>query len=95
MGTRCVSETETEERVTARVEADVRFRLEHETEHMFWEVKGMPTTRLRTERDNSAHATASCLFNRIPDVIAAKPGVVKVTELGPLKHTALIQARQT
>lgn len=89
VGTRCVSETETEEGVTARVEADVRFRLDHETEHMFWEVNGLPTTRLRTERDDSGHATASSLFNRIPDIIAAEPGVVKVTELGPLKHTAL------
>ncbi|MCY4425701.1 MAG: hypothetical protein OXC05_01520 [Halieaceae bacterium] len=70
VGIRFVSETETEEGVTARYEGDVRFLREDETEHMFWEVDGMPTTRLRTERDNSDHATAACLFNRIPDVVA-------------------------
>lgn len=90
VGTRFVSETETEEGVTARYEGDVRFLLNNEAEHMFWQVDGMPATRLRTERDNSAHATAACLFNRIPDVIAAEPGVMPVSKLGPLKHTALV-----
>ena len=90
IGTRCVGEVETEEGITARVEAETRFLRENETEHMFWEANGMPTTRLRTERDDSAHATAASLFNRIPDVIAAEPGLVPLAKLGPLKHTALI-----
>ena len=55
---------------------------------MFWEVDGMPHTRVRVERDDSAHATASNLFNRSPDVIAAPPGIVLVSQLGPMKHTA-------
>ena len=27
---------------------------------------------------------------RIPDVIAAGPGIVLVSQMGPLKHTALL-----
>jgi hypothetical protein len=42
------------------------------------------------ERLDAAHATAANLFNRIPDVIAARPGIVPVFELGPLKPTALL-----
>ena len=56
---------------------------------MFWSVDGLPHTRVRTEREDSAHATAACLFNRIPDVIAAPPGIVLISQMGPLKPTAL------
>jgi 4-hydroxy-tetrahydrodipicolinate reductase len=61
-----------------------------EVEHMFWEVEGKPRTRVRVERDDSAHATAGNLFNRIPDIIAAPPGIVPVYQLGPLKSTCLV-----
>jgi 4-hydroxy-tetrahydrodipicolinate reductase len=50
----------------------------------------MPHTRVRVERDDSAHATAANLFNRIPDIIAAPPGIQPVYRLGPLKTTAVI-----
>ncbi|MCY4426561.1 MAG: hypothetical protein OXC05_05965 [Halieaceae bacterium] len=41
------------------------------------------------QRDDSAYATASSLFNRIPDVVAAPPGIQTLSQLGPMKHTAL------
>ena len=50
---------------------------------------GLPHTRIRIERDDSSHFTCSSLFNRIPDVIAAPPGIQELYKLGPLKHTAL------
>ena len=89
LGTRIVGEIETKEGVTARAEIELRIFRPGEVEHMFWEVDGMPRTRVRVERENSAHATASNLFNRIPDVIAAPPGIVVVSQMGPLKTTAL------
>ena len=46
--------------------------------------EGTPRNRIRVERLDSAEATAGNLFNRIPDIIAAPPGIVPVTELGPL-----------
>jgi hypothetical protein len=66
---------------------------EGELEHMFWSVDGKPRTRVRTERSDPAHATAACLFNRIPDVIAAPPGIVLISQMGPLKHTALQESK--
>ena len=57
-------------------------------EHMTWEVQGTPRNRVRVERLDSAQATAGNLFNRIPDIIAAPPGIVPVTELGPLISSA-------
>lgn len=89
VGSRLISEVETNEGVTARSEIELRFFQEGDVEHMFWSVDGKPRTSIRTEREDSAHATASCLFNRIPDVINAKPGIVLVSQMGPLKHTAL------
>ena len=89
LGWRSVGEIETKEGVTGRVEMELRLFREGEVEHMFWSVDGKPRTRVRTERSDSAHATASCLFNRIPDVIAAPPGIVTVSQLGPLRSTAL------
>ena len=89
VGSRYISEIETKEGVTARSEIDTRLFKPGEVEHMFWSVQGKPVTRIRVERDDSAHATAANLFNRIPDVIAAPPGIVIVSQMGPLKHSAL------
>ena len=89
VGSRVIGEIETREGGTARAEIDLRLFKAGEVEHMFWSVEGMPHTRIRVERDDSAHATASNLFNRIPDVIAAPPGIQENYKLGPLKHSAL------
>lgn len=89
VGTRIIGEIETREGVTARAEIELRLFKEDEVEHMFWSVDGKPRTRVRTERSDSAHATAACLFNRIPDVIAAPAGIVLLSQLGPMRHSAL------
>lgn len=85
-GTRIVAEIDTAEGVTARAEIELRLFQEDEVEHMSWAVDGLPVSRLRTEREDSDHATAACLFARIPDVIAAHPGIVVLAELGPIRH---------
>ena len=89
VGTRIIGEIETREGVSARAEIELRLFKQGEVEHMLWSVDGLPRTRVRTEREDSAHATAACLFNRIPDVIAAPPGIVLLSQLGPMKHSAL------
>ena len=89
VGTRIVAEVETTEGVTAKTDVQLRLFRKGETEHMFWSVDGLPRTRVRVERDDSAHATAANLFNRIPQIIAAQPGIVLVSQLGPMRHTAL------
>jgi 2,4-diaminopentanoate dehydrogenase len=88
VGVRFVCETTTEEGVLGTGMIEQRMFLPDDVEHMYWEVEGAPRTRMRVERLDSAHATAGNLFNRIPDIIAARPGIVPVYEMGPLKTTA-------
>ena len=88
LGTRSITETSTAEGVTAKSQVEVRLLDAGEAEHMFWSVDGKPVTRVRIEREDSLHASASALFNRIPDVIAAPPGIVLISQMGPLKSTA-------
>jgi 2,4-diaminopentanoate dehydrogenase len=89
VGSRIIAELKSAEGPSAHSSIELRLLRSGEVEHMFWEVDGLPRTRVRIERDDSAHATASNLFNRIPDVIAARPGIVLVSQLGPMQHTVL------
>ncbi|HEY6132188.1 MAG TPA: hypothetical protein VIV27_09220, partial [Halioglobus sp.] len=88
MGVRFHCKTTTEEGVIGTGTIEQRMFLPGDIEHMYWEVEGTPRTRTRVERMDSAHASAGSLFNRIPDIIAARPGIVPVYEMGPLKSTA-------
>ena len=76
----------TREGVTARAEIELRLFAPGEVEHMAWAVDGLPVTRIRTEREDSFEASAACLFARIPDVAAARPGIVLLSEMGPIRH---------
>jgi 4-hydroxy-tetrahydrodipicolinate reductase len=90
IGTRSITETSTAQGVTATSHVEVRLITAAETEHMFWSVDGKPVSRVRVEREDARHATAAALFNRIPDVIAAAPGIVLISQMGPLKPSALL-----
>jgi 4-hydroxy-tetrahydrodipicolinate reductase len=85
MGVRFHCRTTTAEGVVGTGLVEQRMFRPGDVEHMYWQVEGAPRTRTRVERLDSAHATAGNLFNRIPDIIAARPGVVPVYEMGPLK----------
>jgi 4-hydroxy-tetrahydrodipicolinate reductase len=89
MGIQMRSKTTTRQGVIGTATVDSRIIKPGEIEAMYWSVEGKPRTRTHIERLDSAHATAGNLFNRIRDVIAARPGIVPVWEMGPLKHTAL------
>jgi hypothetical protein len=88
VGVRTKVEVTTEEGVVATASIEQRMFLPGDVEHMAWEVEGTPRNRTRVERLDSAAASAGNLFNRIPDIIAARPGIVPVTELGPLRSSA-------
>lgn len=95
MGVRFRCETTTAEGATGTGLIDQRIFLPDDVEHMTWEIDGTPRNRMRVERLDSAHATAGNLFNRLPDVIAARPGIVPVYEMGPLRSTAVRYPRIT
>ena len=88
VGVRTRLEVTTAEGVVATASIEQRMFRPGDVEHMAWEVQGTPRNRMRVERLDSADATAGNLFNRIPDIIAAPPGIVPVTELGPLRSSA-------
>jgi len=90
MGIRMRSKTTTKQGAIGTAMVDSRIIKPGEIEAMYWSVEGKPRTRTHVERLDSAHATAGNLFNRIPDVIAAPPGIVPVFKMGPLRHTALV-----
>lgn len=85
LGTRIVSTVQTAEGVTATAHSELRILPAGETEHMFWSVDGKPVSSVRVDRTLPVHTSAACLINRIPDVIAAAPGVRLVSELGVLR----------
>jgi 4-hydroxy-tetrahydrodipicolinate reductase len=89
-GTRIVIRVETEEGIPAEAHIELRLFWPEESEHMMWHIEGKPSSKITVERDDSGYATAACLFNRIPDVIAAEPGLRVLSQLGPMKHTALL-----
>jgi 4-hydroxy-tetrahydrodipicolinate reductase len=89
VGVRTRLEVTTEEGVVATALIEQRMFRPGDVEHMAWAVEGSPRNRMRVERLDSALATAGNLFNRIPDIIAAPPGIVPVTDLGPLMSTAV------
>lgn len=88
MGSRIVSIVETEQGATARTEVEGRLFHEGELEHTYWEVDGQPRSSIRVDRKDSRQATAGCLFNRIPDIIQAPPGIVPVSKFKPLKASS-------
>jgi 4-hydroxy-tetrahydrodipicolinate reductase len=88
MGVSIKTRTTTKEGVVGTALVDSRMPRPGEVEHMYWQVEGKPRTRTMVERLDSAHATAANLFNRIPDIIAAPPGIQLVSQMGPLKSTA-------
>jgi 4-hydroxy-tetrahydrodipicolinate reductase len=90
MGVSIKTRTTTKEGVVGTALVDSRMPRPGEVEHMYWQVEGKPRTRTMVERLDSAHATAANLFNRLPDIIAAPPGIQLITQLGPMKSTALL-----
>jgi 4-hydroxy-tetrahydrodipicolinate reductase len=85
LGIRIVSTVETSQQVTATAHSELRILSADESEHMHWSVVGKPASAIRVDRTHPVHTSAACLVNRVPDVLAADPGIRLVSELGPLR----------
>ena len=70
-----------------KVESRIDYRLfkAGEIEEMRWRVIGKPGMEIRVVREDSGLASASSLINRVLDVLAARPGIVEVMEMGPAR----------
>jgi hypothetical protein len=85
IGWRYRSTVETREGVTAEASMTMRLLADGETETMMWEIDGLPRNRMTIERQDSIAASAASVLNRIPDVIAAAPGIQLLSQLGPMR----------
>jgi 4-hydroxy-tetrahydrodipicolinate reductase len=83
LGTRLNVNVNSQEGVSANARLEYRVFKEGETEEMRWKVNGTPGMEIRVIREDSGIASASSLFNRIPDVIAAEPGLVELVRYRP------------
>ncbi|MCY4426743.1 MAG: hypothetical protein OXC05_06900 [Halieaceae bacterium] len=90
VGTRYIVEVQTEQGTTGHLVADQRVFRESDEEAMIWRVEGQPGVEVKVIREDSAIASASSLFNRIPDVLAAEPGLKTLVDLGPEKPSAFL-----
>lgn len=84
VGTRIQIDVETEEGIPGRGIFEYRLFRDGDVEDLRWDIHGMPGLSISVERKDTANLSASSLFNRIPDVIAAPPGIVEFTRMGPL-----------
>jgi len=89
VGTRNNVEVSTREGIFGNAAMEYRLFKEGDAEVLRWDINGVPGLTINVERKDTANLSASALFNRIPDVIAARPGIVEITRLGPLRSTAL------
>ena len=84
LGTRIIAVVKTEEGVTATTHIELRILPQGENEHMMWALEGTPASKIRVDRTHAVHSSAACMVNRVPDVIAAPPGIRLVSQMGPL-----------
>lgn len=87
LGTRITTRVTTREGINAVSINELRVLRPDEKEHMVWEVQGRPETKIRVDRTDSMHSSAACMVNRIPDVLAAEPGIQVISQLGPMRPT--------
>lgn len=84
-GRRSIIEVRTQEGVTATATIELRLTEPGEEEQIEWLVEGDPPARWRLSGLDTGHASASSMVNRIPDVIAAPPGLVTSDRLPPMR----------
>ena len=89
VGTRLRVDVESQEGVAVRTEIDYRLFKPGEIEAMKWRVKGKPRMEITVVREDSDLASASSLFNRVADVLAARPGIVEIRDMNPGISSAL------
>ncbi len=90
VGTRMNVEITTKQGITVNACFEYRDFREDEQEEMIWKVQGKPSMEVRVVREASHMASASSLFNRIPDVLAAKSGIRELWTYPPLRPSMFI-----
>lgn len=90
LGTRTIGEVKTKEGVTASVKTEGRVCKKGEEDFTLWRVEGKPRVEIRMKRLDGDYMNAACLINRIKDVIGAPPGIVLLSQYGPIQGPELV-----
>ena len=64
---------------------DLRLALEGEEDYLEWELGGTSPLKCRLSGYDAGLATVAQMVNRIPDVLAASPGLKSAADLGPAR----------
>ncbi len=64
---------------------DLRLALEGEEDYVEWEIGGPAPLKCRLAGYDAGLATVAQMVNRIPDVLAAEPGLKSAADLGPAR----------
>ena len=83
-GMSAVVTTETEEGITLETQCIGKVYSKEDFDKNEWTIEGEPTTTLVINRPSTVELTCASVVNRIPDVIAAKPGYLPTEQIGEL-----------
>ena len=83
-GMSAVVTTETEEGITLETQCIGKVYSKDDFDKNEWTIEGEPTTTLVINRPATVELTCASVVNRIPDVIAAKPGYLPTEQIGEL-----------
>ena len=83
-GMSAVVTTETEEGITIETQCIGKVYSKDDFDKNEWTIEGEPTTTLVINRPSTVELTCASVVNRIPDVIAAKPGYLPTEQIGEL-----------
>lgn len=83
IGTRFLTEIDTAQGIQASGASELRLLRPGEVERMLFLIEGSSPLRAEITGFDSDLATAAQMIARIPDVIAAPPGIVTIDRLGP------------
>ena len=83
-GMSAVVTTETEEGITLETQCIGKVYSKDDFDKNEWTIEGEPTTTLVINRPLTVELTCASVVNRIPDVIAAKPGYLPTEQIGEL-----------
>ncbi len=89
-GMSAVVTTETEEGITLETQCIGKVYSKDDFDKNEWTIEGEPTTTLVINRPSTVELTCASVVNRIPDVIAAKPGYLPTEQIGELNFKCRI-----
>ena len=85
-GMSAVVTTETEEGITLETKCVGKVYAPDEFDKNIWTVEGEPSTTITVEKPATVELTCASVVNRLPDLVAAKPGYVPTSSMQDLTY---------